>query len=76
MGWLDGIANSMDMSVNKFWQIVKDRKSWLFCSPWSHKELDMTDGTTTNHIYIHIHTHTHTHTLLFLLILKIVPCGK
>ena len=32
--WLDGITNSMDMSVNKFWQIVKDRKSWLFSPIW------------------------------------------
>ena len=82
--WLDGITNSTHMSVNKFWQIVKDRKSWLFCSTWSHKELDTTDWLNNNKPYIHTHTHTHTHThiyihthtLLFLLILKIVPYGK
>ena len=26
--WLDGIANSMDMSLGKFLEIVKGRKAW------------------------------------------------
>ena len=27
MRWLDGINDSIDMSLNKFWEIVKDRKA-------------------------------------------------
>ena len=39
MRWLDGIIDSMDMSLSKLQKIVKD-KGGLVCCPWGHKESD------------------------------------
>ena len=41
---LDGLIESIDMSLSKLWEIVKDREACLACcSPWGCKELDMTE---------------------------------
>ena len=51
MRWLDGITNSMDVSLSRL-RDDEGQRGLACCSPWDHTESDMTEQLKNNNKFL------------------------
>ena len=63
---MDGITDSMDVTLCKLLEMGEGQGSLACCSSWGHKESDMTEGPNNNKILLELQPQGMTHQSLYL----------
>ena len=67
MRWLDGSTDSMDISLSKLWEILKDREAWCTAvHEVAKSRMPLSDRTTANYLVVMLHFY-HRFSIYFLL---------